>query len=82
MSASAEPLPPPDTRRWVPRRKKAVVDAIAEGRLDRAEARRRYGLSEAELLLWERAVAFAGEPGLRVTRVQIYRPVFEPGAEG
>ena len=70
-------LPPADTTRWVARRKAAVVEAITAGVLSRAEACARYRISEAELRLWERAIACAGVPGLRVTRVQIYRPVFE-----
>lgn len=70
-------LPAPDTRRWVPRRKAEVLAAIHGGLLGRAEARDLYGLSEEELRLWERAVSCAGLPGLRVTRVQVYRPVFE-----
>lgn len=70
-------LPPPDTHRWVVRRKAEVLAAIRGGLLDRAEALRRYRLSEEELKLWERALACAGVPGLRVTRVQVYRPVFE-----
>jgi hypothetical protein len=73
-------LPPVDTTRWVARRKAAVVAAIAQGNLGRAEACARYGISEAELRLWERAIACAGVPGLRVTRVQIYRPIFEAKA--
>lgn len=72
-------LPPVDTTRWVARRKAAVLTAIAAGTLSRAEACARYRLSEAELRIWERAVECAGVPGLRVTRVQIYRPVFEAG---
>ena len=78
-TGSLEPLPPVDTKRWVARRKAAVLAAIADGRLSRAEACSRYRISEAELRLWEHAVACAGVPGLRVTRVQIYRPVFEAG---
>ncbi|WP_419816985.1 DUF1153 domain-containing protein [Glacieibacterium sp.] len=70
-------LPPPDTRRWVARRKAQVLAAIQSGLIDRAEARQRYAISEEELRLWERAVDCAGVPGLRVTRVQIYRPIFE-----
>ncbi len=70
-------LPPVDTTRWVARRKAAVLSAIVAGTLTRAEACARYRISEAELRLWERAVECAGVPGLRVTRVQIYRPVFE-----
>lgn len=72
-------LPAVDTNRWVARRKAAVLDAIVAGVLTRAEACARYRISEAELRLWERAVACAGVPGLRVTRVQIYRSVFEAG---
>lgn len=75
--ATLDDLPPADTTRWVARRKAAILKAIEDGRLTRAEACARYHISEAELRLWERAVAFAGVPGLRVTRVQIYRPVFE-----
>ncbi len=74
---AVDSLPPIDTKRWVARRKAAVLDAIASGVLSRADACARYRISEAELRLWERAVACAGVPGLRVTRVQIYRPVFE-----
>ncbi len=72
-------LPPVETTRWVARRKAAVVRAIANGTLDRGEACTRYGISDAELRLWEHAIACAGVPGLRVTRVQIYRPIFEAG---
>ena len=69
-------LPPADTQRWVVRRKAEVLAAIRGGLIDRAEARRRWRLSDEELALWERAVDCAGVPGLRVTRVQIYQPVF------
>ncbi len=76
------PLPPADTRRWVVRRKAEVVAAINAGRLTRAEACARYRLSEEELCLWERAIGAAGVPGLRVTRVQVYRPVFDALDQG
>lgn len=75
-------LPPPDTRRWVVRRKAEVLAAVRGGLLSRAEACQRYGLSDEELRLWERALAAAGVPGLRVTRVQVYRPIFEAVARG
>jgi hypothetical protein len=77
IAPATDSLPPIDTQRWVARRKAAVLDAIAAGVLSRVDACARYRISEAELRLWERAVACAGVPGLRVTRVQIYRPVFE-----
>lgn len=83
--SALDSLPPVDTNRWVARRKAAVLDAIVAGVLSRADACARYRISEAELRLWEHAVACAGTPGLRVTRVQIYRSVFEAGpkpAEG
>ena len=70
-------LPTSDTRRWVVRRKAEVLAAIRGGLIARSEALRRYRLSEEELRLWEHAHDCAGVPGLRVTRVQIYRPVFE-----
>ncbi len=75
----ADDLPPVDTTRWVARRKAQILVAIGDGRLTRTEACFRYNISEVELRLWERAVACAGVPGLRVTRVQIYKPVFEGG---
>lgn len=77
LTAAAIELPPVDTKRWVARRKAAVLVAIEAGILTRVEACSRYRISEVELRLWERAVRCAGVPGLRVTRVQIYRPVFE-----
>ncbi len=70
-------LPPTDTKRWVPSRKAEVVRAVRAGALAREDACTRYSLSLEELRLWERAVEAAGTAGLRVTRVQIYRDVFE-----
>jgi Protein of unknown function (DUF1153) len=66
-------LPPPDTKRWVVRRKAAVVQAVRNGSINLQEACRRYTLSTEEFLAWERAVDRYGIPGLRVTRIQIYR---------
>ena len=77
LAIAAAELPPTDTKRWVARRKAAVLVAIDAGLLTRAEACARYRISDLELRLWERAVRCAGVPGLRVTRVQVYRPVFE-----
>jgi len=71
-------LPPSGPCRWVVRRKAEVLAAIRGGLIGRAEACEYYGLSEEELALWEHALACAGVPGLRVTRVQIYRAVFAP----
>jgi len=66
-------LPPPNTTRWVARRKAAVVVAVRNGKITIEEALRRYQLSEEELLSWERAFEAHGLAGLRVTRVQQYR---------
>ena len=66
-------LPPPNTKRWVVRRKAAVVAAVRVGEITIEEACRVYQLSEEELLSWERAFEIHGLPGLRATRVQQYR---------
>ena len=66
-------LPPPNTKRWVVRRKAAVVAAVRSGGITIEEACRIYQLSEEELLSWERAFEIHGLPGLRATRVQQYR---------
>ena len=66
-------LPAPDTKRWVVRRKAVVVQAVRAGALSLQEACRRYNLSVEEFLAWQRAIERHGIPGLRVTRLQIYR---------
>lgn len=76
-SNAIDRLPPADTKRWVASRKADVVRAIRDGIVSRVDACTRYRLSDEELRLWERAIDAAGTPGLRVTRVQIYREVFE-----
>src|SRR6202007_1176153 len=76
-AASAEygdfDLPPPDTKRWVPRRKAVIVNAVRTGVISVEEVCRRYELSVEEFLAWEHAIDTHGVPGLRVTRLQIYR---------
>lgn len=71
-------LPPPNTKRWVVRRKAAVVAAVRSGAITIEEACRVYQLSEEELLSWERAFEIHGLPGLRATRVQQYRRTRRP----
>jgi hypothetical protein len=66
-------LPPPDTKRWVARRKAVLVNAVRTGLISLEEVCRRYELSVEEFLAWERAIDTHGVPGLRVTRLQIYR---------
>jgi|GEM_PF-973052 len=73
----ADDLPPDDTVRWVPRRKAAVLAAIAENRITLEQACKRWRLSVEEIRLWDRAMRQIGVHGLRVTRVQIYRPLFQ-----
>jgi transposase len=70
-------LPSPKTRRWVVRRKAEVVAAVKGGLLTTDEACKRYGLSVEEFTSWQRAVDRAGLAGLRVTRTQHYRALFE-----
>ena len=66
-------LPPANTRRWVARRKAAVVAAVQNGKITLEEACRRYELSEEEFRSWQRTYQSHGVPGLRATRVQQYR---------
>jgi Protein of unknown function (DUF1153) len=63
-------LPPPDTNRWVARRKAAVLGALRSGAITMEEACRRYALSEEELLDWQHAFEAHGLPGLRATRLR------------
>ena len=71
-------LPPADTKRWVARRKAAVVAAVRSGAIGLEEACHRYELSGEEFLAWERGIENYGVPGLRTTRLQIYYDVPRP----
>ncbi|MDP9126665.1 MAG: DUF1153 domain-containing protein [Pseudomonadota bacterium] len=73
-------LPPPDTRRWVTRRKAQVVTAVRNGLLTFDEACKRYSLSEEEFKAWQNLLDHHGLNGLRATRMQEYRPVDERGS--
>jgi hypothetical protein len=73
INTIAVDLPPPDTKRWVPRRKAVIVNAVRNGAISLEEVCRRYQLSVEEFLIWQRAIEAHGVPGLRVTRLQIYR---------
>ncbi len=72
-----EDLPPTTTRRWVVRRKAEVVAAVNGGLLSVDEACERYDLTLEEFASWQRAVDRSGMPGLRVTRIQHYRDLYE-----
>lgn len=67
-------LPPPNTKRWVIRRKAEVVAAVRGGLLTLEEACTRYMLTVEEFQSWQRAIEQHGMPGLRTTRLQDYRP--------
>jgi transposase-like protein len=71
-------LPPANTRRWVVRRKAAVVAAVQAGKITLEEACRRYQLTEEEFHAWQRAYDAHGLPGLRATRLQQYRTSSSP----
>lgn len=73
-------LPPPDTRRWVVRRKATVVAAVRGGLISLEEACKRYRLSVEEFLSWQRMIERHGVQGLRVTRIQEYRKADGPDA--
>ena len=68
-----EDLPPPDTKRWVIRRKAEVVAAVRGGIISLEDACERYTLSVEEFLSWQRLIDRHGMRGLRTTRLQQYR---------
>jgi hypothetical protein len=72
-----ESLPAPGTTRWVVRRKAEVVAAVNGGLLSIDEVCERYGLTLEEFASWQRAVDRSGMQGLRVTRIQHYRDLYE-----
>ncbi len=75
---SIDDLPPPNTKRWVIRRKAEVVAAVRSGVISLDEACRRYTLSIEEFLTWQRLIDSHGMAGLRVTRLQDYRSLDRP----
>lgn len=66
-------LPPPETKRWVARRKAEVVAAVRAQLLTLEDACKRYNLSMEEFTCWEAAIDKYGLGGLRVTRIQDFR---------
>ena len=66
-------LPPPETQRWVIRRKAEVVAAVRGGLLSLDEACDRYRLTNEEFLNWQHSIDKHGLAGLRTTRLQQYR---------
>lgn len=74
---TVDTLPPPSTTRWVVRRKAEVVAAVNGGLLTVDEVCDRYTLTLEEFASWQRAVDRSGMPGLRVTRIQHYKSLYE-----
>ncbi len=70
---TVDDLPPPETKRWVIRRKAEVVAAVRNGLISLEEACNRYKLSVEEFLSWQRLIDQHGMRGLRTTRLQQYR---------
>ena len=73
LAARVAELPPPNTKRWVIRRKAEVVAAVRSGTISLEDACNRYKLSMEEFLSWQRLIDSHGLAGLRVTRLQDYR---------
>jgi hypothetical protein len=76
-SLTLDTLPSPNTTRWVVRRKAEVVAAVNGGLLTVDEVCERYNLTVEEFAAWQRAVDRSGMPGLRVTRIQHYKSLYE-----
>ena len=66
-------LPPPQTERWVIRRKAEVVAAVRGGLLTLDDACDRYRLTSEEFAAWQQSIDRHGLAGLRTTRLQQYR---------
>ncbi len=76
---TVDDLPPPETKRWVIRRKAEVVAGVRNGLISLEDACNRYKLSAEEFLSWQQLIEEHGMRGLRTTRLQQYR---KPGADG
>ena len=70
-------LPPANTSRWIVRRKAEVVAAVNGGLLTIEEVCERYSLTLEEFASWQRAIDRSGMQGLRTTRAQHYRDLYE-----
>src|ERR1700686_2771559 len=71
-TGSIPELPSP-RQRWTIRRKASVVEAVRGGWVPIQEVCQLYDLSADEIVAWERDIDLYGIPGLRSTRLQIYR---------
>ena len=77
LPMTVDDLPPPDTRRWVIRRKAEVVAAVNGGLLTIEQVLERYGLTLEEFAGWQRGFDRSGMRGLRVTRIKHYRDQYQ-----
>ncbi len=66
-------LPPPDTKRWVIRRKAAVVAAVKNGAIALDDVCWLYDISVEEFLTWQEMIDKHGVRGLCVTKLQDFR---------
>ena len=65
-------LPPPQTKRWVIRRKAEVVAAVRGGLLSLERACQLYNIDPEEFLTWQYCIDRYGFAALRATHVQSY----------
>lgn len=79
---TVDDLPPPETKRWVIRRKAEVVAAVRGGLISLEDACKRYTLTIEEFLSWQRLMENHGMRGLRATRIQDYRHQADKPADG
>lgn len=73
LPLTLDELPPPNTSRWVMRRKAEVVAGVRTGLISLNEACKRYTLSVDEFLSWQSLFDRYGMNGLRSTRIKDYR---------
>lgn len=64
---------PKQSERWTTSRKATVVQAVRGGWVPIEEVCAVYNISVDEFIAWERHIDRYGVPGLRTTRLQIYR---------
>lgn len=70
---TAENLPPPETKRWVTRRKAEVVAAVRGGLITLDDACKKWSLTEEELASWQRLFDRGGLKDLRATKIRDIR---------
>jgi hypothetical protein len=63
----SDDLPSPNTKRWVVRRKAAIIVAVRSASITLEEALERYQLGAEEYRSWERGFDAHGFAGLRAT---------------